>query len=92
MIINPDVEIPNGSLATLATAGLIGEKYIEILPGEGPEICQPGDTIKSFAPVSFDQMGGLLMSVGEDISEVGNALKEMLGGEEPKMNFQHQHP
>jgi phospholipid/cholesterol/gamma-HCH transport system substrate-binding protein len=75
------------STAMLASLGLLGEKYIEIIPGEGPETCQPGDTIKSFTPVSFDQIGVLLMSVGEDISEVGKALKEMLSGDEPKMNF-----
>lgn len=86
--IDSGVEIYKDSIAMLASLGLLGEKYIEIIPGEGPEICQPGDTIQSFAPVSIDQMGSLLMSVGEDISEVAKALKEMLGGEEPKMNFQ----
>jgi phospholipid/cholesterol/gamma-HCH transport system substrate-binding protein len=86
--IEKGVEIYKDSTAMLASLGLLGEKYIEIIPGEGPEICQPGDTIQSLTPVSFDQMGSLLMSVGEDISEVGKTLKEMLGGEEPKMNFQ----
>lgn len=86
--IDKGVGIYKDSTAMLASLGLLGEKYIEIIPGEGPEICQPGDTIKSFTPVSIEQMGSLLMSVGKDISEVGKALKEMLGGEEPKMNFQ----
>lgn len=85
--IEKGIEIYKDSTAMLSSLGLLGEKYIEIIPGEGPEICQPGDTIQSLAPVSIDQMGSLLMSVGEDISEVGKALKEMLGGEEPKMNF-----
>jgi len=85
--IDEGIEVYKDSTAMLASLGLLGEKYIEILPGKGPEICQAGDTIQSFSPVSFDQMGSLLMSVGEDISEVGKALKEMLGGEEPKMNF-----
>jgi len=86
--IDKGVEIYKDSTAMLASLGLLGEKYIEIIPGEGPEICQPGDTIQSFTPVSFEQMGSLLISVGEDISEVAKALKEMLGGEESKMNFQ----
>jgi virulence factor Mce-like protein len=86
--IEKGVEIYNTSTAMLASLGLLGEKYIEIIPGEGPEICKPGDTIQSITPVSFDQMGSLLMSVGKDISEVGKSLKEMIGGEEPKMNFQ----
>jgi len=85
--IDKGIEIYKDSTAMLASLGLLGERYIEIIPGEGPEVCQAGDTIKSFAPVSFDQMGSLLMSVGKDISEVGKALTEMLGGDEPKMNF-----
>jgi phospholipid/cholesterol/gamma-HCH transport system substrate-binding protein len=86
--IEKGVEVYKDSTAMLASLGLLGEKYIEIIPGEGPEICQPGDTIQSLTPVSFDQLGSLLMSVGEDIAGLGKALKEMLGGEEPKMNFQ----
>jgi phospholipid/cholesterol/gamma-HCH transport system substrate-binding protein len=86
--IDKGIEVYKDSTAMLASLGLLGEKYIEIIPGKGPEICQPGDAIQSLTPVSFDQIGSLLMSVGEDISEVGKALKEMLGGEEPKMNFQ----
>jgi phospholipid/cholesterol/gamma-HCH transport system substrate-binding protein len=82
------IEIYKDSTAMMASLGLLGEKYIEIIPGKGPEVCLPGDSIQSFTPVSFDQLGGLLMTVGEDISEVGKALKEMIGGEEPKMNVQ----
>lgn len=85
--IDEGVSVYRDSIAMLASLGLLGEKYIEIIPGKGPEIAQPGETIQSFSPVSFDQMGTLLMSVGEDISEVGKALKEMISGDEPKMNF-----
>jgi ABC-type transporter Mla subunit MlaD len=85
--IDQGIPVYKGSTAMLASLGLLGEKYIEIIPGEGPEICQPGEIIQSISPVSFDQMGNLLMTVGEDLSEVGKALKEMLSGDEPKMNF-----
>jgi virulence factor Mce-like protein len=85
--IDKGVLVYKDSTAMLASLGLLGEKYIEIIPGEGPEIAQPGGTIQSISPVSFDQMGNLLMTVGEDISEVGKSLKEMLSGDEPKMNF-----
>lgn len=86
--INESVSIYKDSTAMLSSLGLLGEKYIEIVPGKGPEVCQPGDSIQSFTPMSFEEMGSLLMSVGKDISDVGKALNEMLGGEEPKMNFQ----
>ena len=85
--IDPGVEIYKDSKATMASLGLLGEKYIEIVPGEGPDICQPGDTIGSVAPVSFDQLGGLMMSIGDDIKEVSVSLRELIGGEEPRSNL-----
>jgi len=85
--IDSGVEIYKDSEATMASLGLLGEKYIEIIPGEGPEICQPGDTIGSIAPVSFDQLGGMLVSIGDEIKEVSISLREMIGGEEPRGNF-----
>ncbi|MFC2163687.1 MlaD family protein [Acidobacteriota bacterium] len=85
--IDPDVNIYKDSLATMASLGLLGEKYIEIVPGKGPDICQPGDTIGSIAPISFDQLGSMMMSIGDDIKEVSVSLRELLGGEEPRSNF-----
>jgi phospholipid/cholesterol/gamma-HCH transport system substrate-binding protein len=85
--IDAGVEIYKDSHATMASLGLLGEKYIEIVPGEGPDICQSGDTIGSIVPVSFDQLGGLMMSIGDEIKEVSVSLRELLGGEEPISNF-----
>lgn len=85
--IDPGVDIYKDSRATMASLGLLGEKYIEIMPGEGPEVCQPGDTIGSIAPISFDQLGSLMMSIGDEIKEVSVSLRELLGGEGPRSNF-----
>ena len=85
--IDPDVQIYKDSQAMMASLGLLGEKYIEIAPGKGPDICQPGDTIGSIAPISFDQMGSLAMSIGDEIKEVSVSLRELLGGEDPRSNF-----
>jgi phospholipid/cholesterol/gamma-HCH transport system substrate-binding protein len=85
--IDAGVEIYKDSQAAMASLGLLGEKYIEIVPGQGPDICQQGDTIGSIAPVSFDQLGGLVMSIGDDIKEVSASLRELIGGEEPRSNF-----
>ncbi len=85
--IDSDVEIYKDSQAAMASLGLLGEKYIEIIPGKGPDICQPGDTIGSIAPIGFDQLGSLMMSIGNEIKEVSVSLRELIGGEEPRSNF-----
>jgi len=85
--IDSKVGIKKGSSANLAALGLLGEKYIEIIPGKGPGIIQQGETIESISPVGFDQLGPLLFSVGDEIRELGKYFRELVGEEKTKENF-----
>ena len=85
--IHPDVEIREDSKAILATLGLLGEKYVEILPGSKESFVPPGGRIESIPSVGFERLGRMLSSIGEDISALSRALKDMIGGEEPRDNF-----
>ena len=87
MSLYPDIQVPLDSKATLAALGLLGEKYIEILPGHSQQYCKPGETIEGLPPVSFDQIGTLLLSIGEEVRDVGEGLREMIGDEESRTNF-----
>ncbi len=81
MSLNTGVEIPRGSKATLAALGLLGEKYIEIRPSEEMDFYQPGETMESIPSVSFEQMGTLLSSIGDQIQQTAESLNTMVGGE-----------
>lgn len=85
--INHEIKIPRDSSATLASLGLLGEKYIEITPGTEEEMVQPGGTIGSLPPVSFDQLGIILSSVGDDIKNTSKALRDLLGEGEARVNI-----
>ncbi len=87
--INPGIEVPQGSKATLASLGLLGEKHLELLPGVEPGICQPGDILEGVPPVSFDQMGTMLLSIGNEFKEMGRTISELIGGEESVDNFRN---
>ena len=87
MSLSHEVKVPLGSQATLAALGLLGEKYIEILPGESQQYHQPQETIEGLPPVSFDQIGTLLLSIGEEVKEVGEGIKGMIGTEASRANF-----
>jgi phospholipid/cholesterol/gamma-HCH transport system substrate-binding protein len=87
MDIYPQVEISRDSKATLASLGLLGEKYVEITPGVEDEIVQPGGTIGSLPPVSFDQLGIILSTVGDDIKRTSKAMRELLGEGEARVNI-----
>jgi phospholipid/cholesterol/gamma-HCH transport system substrate-binding protein len=43
--IRKDIELSDDVIAAVKTAGLIGDKYISLIPGGSPEILKPGDTI-----------------------------------------------
>ncbi len=87
MDINPHVEISKDSKATLASLGLLGEKYVEIVPGVEEEVVQSGGTIGSLPPVSFDQLGIILSNVGDDIKSTSKAMRELLGEGEARVNI-----
>lgn len=89
LIINSGIEVPRNSKATLASLGLLGEKHIELLPGEEPGICQPGDILEGVPPVSFDQMGTMLLSIGNEFKEMSRIISELIGGEESRDNFRN---
>lgn len=84
MSIDPEVKISRDSQATLATLGLLGEKYVEIIPGEENRMAEPGDTIASLPAVGFDQLGLMLSSIGEEIKGTSQALRELLGEDETR--------
>lgn len=89
LVINSGIEVPQGSKATLASLGLLGEKHIELLPGAEAGICQPGDTLEGVPPVSFDQMGTMLLSIGNEFKEMSRIISELIGGEESRDNFRN---
>jgi phospholipid/cholesterol/gamma-HCH transport system substrate-binding protein len=81
MDIDPWAKIPTGSRATLSTLGLLGEKYVEILPSEEPTFVPKGGTIGSLAAVSFDQIGLLIVSIGDELKGVSAKVQRFLGEE-----------
>ncbi len=87
MSINLDIEISKDATVTLASLGLLGEKFIEIIPGKGEEMAQPGDSLGSLPSVGFDQLGVMLSSLGDEIKETSRSLRELLGEEESRTSL-----
>ena len=45
--IRPDVKLPVDTVASIATQGLMGDKYVRLEPGAMGETLQDGDTLKN---------------------------------------------
>jgi len=57
LLINPDVKIPEDSIASIRTQGIIGDKYIKIKPGGIEEYIQPdGEFIETESALEIEEL------------------------------------
>lgn len=57
MNINSNVQIQDDAIARIKTKGLLGEKYVDIVPGGSESILQKGDKIQETqAPVDIEEL------------------------------------
>jgi phospholipid/cholesterol/gamma-HCH transport system substrate-binding protein len=59
MSIDPDIKLPTDTVATIASNGLLGDKYLSLVPGADDEVIKPGGTIShTQPPISLESMIG----------------------------------
>lgn len=81
MAIKADVRIPRDSKVTLSSLGLLGEKYVEIMPGKSETDCRPEDNLEALPSSGIEQIGSVLFSLGKKVDELGEELKKIVGKE-----------
>ena len=70
MSIDPKVKLPADTVAEVASEGLLGGRYLALLPGGDTEMIKPGGEIKfTQSPVDLVQMLGKFMFSGPDQSK-----------------------
>jgi len=81
MDLDRDVDLRQGATASIANLGLLGEKYVELVPGPvgAPELPE-GTTLKGDLPVSFDQITRLARDIEVDVKDITRNLSQSLGG------------
>ncbi len=76
-----DVALREGASASIQSLGMLGDKYVELVPGPiGASALAEGATLKGEAPVSFDQITRLARDIEVDIRDITQNLKDSLGG------------
>lgn len=90
--IYPDVKIQRGTKAMVKTLGLLGEKYVELLPPEisakeaaapeGSRYLQEGEQIQvTVSPSDVDKLINQLSSISDDVKQVTASLRQVFGSE-----------
>jgi phospholipid/cholesterol/gamma-HCH transport system substrate-binding protein len=84
--IQKGIRIPIDSVASIQTQGLLGEKYVEILPGKDTQRNLPagGQVANTLNPVNFDEMVRKLSAIGDDVKKFTETLSSTFGTEEGK--------
>jgi phospholipid/cholesterol/gamma-HCH transport system substrate-binding protein len=81
MVLDREVDLRQGASAAVANLGLLGEKYVELVPGPvGAAELPEGTTLKGDLPVSFDQITKLARDIEVDIKDITKNLSQSLGG------------
>lgn len=83
--IDTDAKIPKDSRAWVNTLGLLGEKYLEVIPGKDYQnLLSPGDMLIGEDPTSVQEVTDLAKEVSlqakEAISNLNAVLKDMHEG------------
>ena len=82
LALDPNVHLHEGARAEVTSLGMLGDKYVELYPGDlkaGP--LPPGTVLAGTSPVSFDQVLKTVGDIGGDLKAVSASLRETIGGE-----------
>jgi len=84
--INEGVHIPLDSVASIQTQGLLGEKYVEILPGkQTARMLPPGGRVENtIPPTNLDEIVRKVSQISDDLKKFTQSLSETFGTEEGK--------
>ena len=84
--IRQGIRIPIDSTGSIQTQGLLGEKYVEILPGKDTQRNLPagGQVANTLSPVNLDEMVRKLSAIGDDVKKFTESLSATFGTEEGK--------
>ncbi len=76
-----DVELRKGASATIQSLGMLGDKYVELVPGPvGAGPLPEGTTVQGNVPVNFDEITKLARDIEVDMRDITTNLKDSLGG------------
>lgn len=78
--IRPEVRLRKGGRATIRSAGLLGEKYVDLLPGREKDYYKDGDMVQqSEALGDLETLIAKFSDIGTDIKAVTQTLRNSVG-------------
>lgn len=86
--IKKDKQVPRDSKLMINTLGLLGEKYLEVIPGSDyANLFKDGDILLGEDPVSMEEIGNLGRRIATKLEESIESLNKVLKDEELRLSF-----
>lgn len=82
MRIHPQFKIPGNTRAIIASMGLVGDKYLELVLSKPGEPVREGNRIQGQSPYSMDQLFATANEAIESIKDITDSIKELTGSPE----------
>ena len=73
IFVNQGIEIPSDSQVTINQLGLLGEKYVEIIPGRSPEFLKENSVITGDDPIPLEK-------ITEKVSVLTDKMEKTIDG------------
>jgi len=82
LLLEKPVPLTQGATARIANMGLLGDKYVELVPGPpGAPALAEGAVLPGITPPGFDEAMAKLDAIGTSIQEVTGSLGQGLSGD-----------
>lgn len=86
--VKKDTQIPRDSQVMINTLGLLGEKYLEIIPGSSyADLFKDGDILLGEDPVSMEEIGNLGRRIATKLEESIESINKVLKDEELRLSL-----
>jgi len=76
--IRPDVRVPRGSTFRVATSTLLGNRFLAVVPGSGPEFLEPGERVEGQPPFSADRVFQQVEELSADLRQAAADVRRLV--------------
>ena len=77
--LKPGVRLTRGAEAVISNSDIMGDKYVEIIPGSQDEVLKPGSIIEGKDPVRLERLLGMGEKVIRQLGEVVKSVQSIVG-------------
>ena len=81
-------DIPSDSVVTINQLGLLGEKYIEIIPGASLDLIKEGSLLNGKDPIAMEKMSEMVTQLAQKVDKSVDGFNSIVNNEKNQKSFE----